>query len=817
MKSHTSHTRQHVTLILALLCLVGAAIVVPSSAAFAATNSAASWSTPVNLSAFINSSANDQQPAISPDGLSLYFTSNRAGGLGGFDMYVSHRVTIDAVWGSPVNLGSALNTTADEGNATFSRDGRIVFFQSKRPGGLGGIDIWRSQRDDPSDDFNWQPAVNLGATINSIADDNGPGYFEDAVRGNRQLYFGSSRSGGPGGTDIYVSKQMADGSFGTAALVTELNSSMNESDPSIRNDGLEILFHSNRTGTQGPNDLWVAMRASSLDAWSSPVNVGEPINSAASEQNAYLSADGLTLYFASDQPGGFGSTDLYVSSRPNFPCSLTELYGSSPWSGALTVINQADGTGIIIGTPDSAVGLTGIAFDSRGRLFASTREGTSKLIQINPNNGELVLTIGPINVGGTAIGIGDLSFQPTTGVLYGIRSNSDGAQAGGLLYTINVTTGVATYVGDTGAGASGGIAFAPNGTLYQVAHNSHFDYPSLNTIDPSDAHRIRTVSLSNYYDGLAVRPSDGILFATLGGSDTVYTINPDTGAESIVGSTGQGVSDLDFRTLCDSVTSRIDDPPFFVRQHYRDFLSRAADPGGFAFWTNEITSCGLDQQCFEVKRINVSAAFFLSIEFQQTGYLVYRAYKAAYGNLLNAPVPIKLNDFLPDTQEVGQGVIVNQPGWEQLLENNKQVFFAEFVQRSRFTSTYPTSLTPATFVDMLFANAGVVPSAIDRQAAISEFGSTSNTVDVVARARALRRISENPTLAQQEFNRAFVLMQYFGYLRRNPNDPPEPGLNFDGYNFWLNKLNQFNGNFVQAEMVKAFLVSSEYRQRFGQP
>jgi len=139
------------------------------------------------------------------------------------------------------------------------------------------------------------------------------------------------------------------------------------------------------------------------------------------------------------------------------------------------------------------------------------------------------------------------------------------------------------------------------------------------------------------------------------------------------------------------------------------------------------------------------------------------------------------------------------------------------VQRSRFASAYPTSLSPAQFVDALFANARVVPSTTDRSAAINEFGSATTTADATARARALRRVAENSTLAQQEFNRAFVLMQYFGYLRRNPNDPPEPTLDFQGYNFWLNKLNVFNGNFVQAEMVKAFLNSTEYRQRFGQP
>ncbi len=260
----------------------------------------------------------------------------------------------------------------------------------------------------------------------------------------------------------------------------------------------------------------------------------------------------------------------------------------------------------------------------------------------------------------------------------------------------------------------------------------------------------------------------------------------------------------------------IDDPSLFVRQQYLDFLNREPDAPGLAFWTNQITSCGSDAQCISAKRVNVSAAFFLSIEFQQTGYLVYRTYKAGYGNLPNAPVPVTFNEFLSDTQQIGQGVIVGQDGWEQVLENNKRAYFADFVTRSRFTVAYPTNLTPAQFVDGLFAKAGVTPSSAERTAAINEFGSATNTVDTAARARALRRVAENSVLAQQEFNKAFVLMQYFGYLRRNPYDQPEPTLDYAGYNFWLNKLNQFNGNYINAEMVKAFITSVEYRQRFGQ-
>lgn len=267
----------------------------------------------------------------------------------------------------------------------------------------------------------------------------------------------------------------------------------------------------------------------------------------------------------------------------------------------------------------------------------------------------------------------------------------------------------------------------------------------------------------------------------------------------------------------------IDGADFFVRQHYSDFLNRQPDAPGLAFWTNEITSCGADVNCVEAKRINVSAAFYLSIEFQQTGYLVERLYKSAYGDAtgtstlggahqLSVPI-VRFNEFLPDTQQIGQGLVVGQAGWEAVLENNKVAFCQAFVQRTRFTTAFANSMTPAAFVDKLFQNAGVTPLAADRDAAINEFAGAADTSNSAARARALRRVAENATLNQQEFNRAFVLMQYFGYLRRNPDSAPDA--DYTGYDFWLSKLNQFNGNFVNAEMVKAFIVSGEYRQRFG--
>jgi hypothetical protein len=256
-------------------------------------------------------------------------------------------------------------------------------------------------------------------------------------------------------------------------------------------------------------------------------------------------------------------------------------------------------------------------------------------------------------------------------------------------------------------------------------------------------------------------------------------------------------------------TNLADNPQFFVAQNYRDFLSREPDASGLNFWTGEITGCGANAPCVEVKRINVSAAFFLSIEFQETGYFVYKTYKAAFGNLPGKPVPVRMQQFFPDTQQIGRGVVVGQGNWQQQLDANKTAYAQGFVQRSDFLARYPSGMSAASFVDTLFANAGVTPTAQERNAAIAAYGAG----DTAGRAAALRSVVESQTLQQSEFNKAFVLLQYFGYLRRNPDDPPDS--DFSGYNFWLAKLNQFNGNFVAAEMVKAFITSSEYRQRFG--
>jgi len=254
----------------------------------------------------------------------------------------------------------------------------------------------------------------------------------------------------------------------------------------------------------------------------------------------------------------------------------------------------------------------------------------------------------------------------------------------------------------------------------------------------------------------------------------------------------------------------IDQTGFFVRQHYLDFLNREPDTDGFNFWTDQINSCGSDAQCIETKRINVSAAFFLSIEFQETGYLVYRIHKAAFGTQ-GQPVPIMFGRFLIDTQQIQKDVRVGIGNWQAQLEANKQAYALAFVQQNVFLNSYPSNLSANQVVAIMDTNAGGVLSQTEFDNLVAILGATPN--DVAKRAQVLRAIAEDEDLKSRDFNRAFVLMQYFGYLRRNPNDLPDG--DFSGFNFWLGKLNQFNGNFINADMVKSFLISGEYRHRFG--
>jgi hypothetical protein len=215
------------------------------------------WSSPLNLGADVNTSFEELAPHLSSDGLALYFASTRPESQGLEDLWVSRRPNRHSPWGLARNIGPAVNTPANERSPALSRNRRLLFFATDRAGGLGGFDIWVSWRADPDDDFGWQPPVNLGTGVNSAATDAGPSFLErERIP---QLYLASGRPGGPGGLDIYVAS-VPGGWAGPPVLVPELNSPQPDLTPSVRRDGLEVIFASSRPGGLGAFDLWHAFR-----------------------------------------------------------------------------------------------------------------------------------------------------------------------------------------------------------------------------------------------------------------------------------------------------------------------------------------------------------------------------------------------------------------------------------------------------------------------------------------------------------------------------------------------------------------------------
>lgn len=267
------------------------------------------WSPPANLGPIVNSPFNDLAAEISKDGLSLYFASNRPGGLGGNDIYVSRRAGPDEPWGAPVNLGEVINTAANEAGVHLSRDGHWMLFTSTRPGGAGGNDLYLSRRTDINDDFAWEPPQSLGAPVNSTDGELGPSVWGPEL----YLWRGPVATGNAPG-DIYMS-EMKGHAFGAPTPVEALNSPAHDEKPGIRFDGREIYLASNRAGGAGLLDLWVSTRQGNGHAWEVPANLGPTVNTAADDRRPALSGDGTLLFFDSNRPGGVGGLDLYVSTR----------------------------------------------------------------------------------------------------------------------------------------------------------------------------------------------------------------------------------------------------------------------------------------------------------------------------------------------------------------------------------------------------------------------------------------------------------------------------------------------------------------------
>ena len=259
----------------------------------------------------VNSAFGETAPALSKDGLSLYFSSVRPG-FGGNDLWVSQRTSTGEPWGLPINLGPVVNSAFGDLQPNLSHDGHWLFFASGRPGAEGGGDIWVSYREHVHDDFGWQPPASVGPGVNSpTRTEQHPNFFQNDDAGVSQLFFAGAGDG------IFVSDQVPNGTFGPARPVVELDSPAFDRSPSVRFDGLEVFFQSNRPGF-GLFDLWTATRRTVFDPWSAPINLGPLVNSIEGDGDPEIASDRETLYFGSNRPGGFGGNDLYMSTRTKF-------------------------------------------------------------------------------------------------------------------------------------------------------------------------------------------------------------------------------------------------------------------------------------------------------------------------------------------------------------------------------------------------------------------------------------------------------------------------------------------------------------------
>jgi len=266
-----------------------------------------------------NTESNEGCPFISADGKKFFIASNRPGGLGGLDIWVSTRANKHKPWGDPVNLGAPINTADNDFCPTLSRDGKTFFFASNRPGHCpGGVtpnaDLYTAKLNSR---LQTASVTHLGCEVNSGWDEHSP--FPQLMAGEGLVLFYSSArpadaSDAPGDHDLYSSPWRR-GAFQAGTQLSGINTTANEAQPNVRLDGREIFFWSDRAGTLGMADIYSSTKKWSADTWATPQNLGPNVNSDLAETRPSLSLDGRTLYFGSTRVGGEGQADIYVTRR----------------------------------------------------------------------------------------------------------------------------------------------------------------------------------------------------------------------------------------------------------------------------------------------------------------------------------------------------------------------------------------------------------------------------------------------------------------------------------------------------------------------
>jgi Tol biopolymer transport system component len=661
------------------------------------------------------------------------------------------------------------NNPAEDITPTWSPDGERLAFVSYRD---GNPEIYVMESD----------GGNPTRLTNNPADDLDPTWSPDG----RRIAFSSSRDNTG---EIYVMN--ADGS-GQTNLSN--NREGDDVQPEWSPNGSRLAFASNR-------DENFEIYVMNADGG----NQRNYSNNPATDSNPSWTA--MRIAFQSDR-----------DSLPNQPETNFEIYSMSgvDGSGQTRLTINADNPATAINESfdiDPARSTEGTVL-----AFASTRDGNFEIYVANTDGAR------PTRLTNNAEAN---DIQPAIQPLAQTPAQQGTLQFSAANYTVNEGAG-SIAITITRTGDSSGIADVDFATGNGTASERSDFVTTRSTIRFAAGETSRTVNVLITDD--VFLENDETINLSLADATNAVLGTPRTATLTI--------TDNDLLTL---TTNPIDERDFFVRQQYRDFLNRDPDAAGFAFWTGEydrrvnacntITDATQRLGCRSTARASISLAFFLSTEFQQTGFLVYRAYDVAFartgtprparGAAVSA-VAVTYDEFISDTQSIARGIVVGNTIDQGVLGTNTELFFRTFVQRPEFTARFPVDQSAQNYVNALLASADVVATDAMRAQLLADFGGGG----IEARARVLRRIADYDVVFQREFNRAFVLLQYIGYLRRDPD--------IAGYNFWLNKLDGAStstpinradvpndpeaiGRIRRAEMIEAFIRSCEYQRRFGQP
>lgn len=626
----------------------------------------------------------------------------------------------------------------------------------------------------------------------NTAEDFSPTWSPDGTR----LAFVSTRDGN---AEIYVMN--ADGTGQTRLT----NNPDGDISPKWNPNGLEIGFVSNRDG----NDEIYFMKPDGT-------NQTNITHHRADESSFAFSPDGFSIVFSSTREEN--DFDLYTMDVNTFEGVLILRLTSAPgadinpsWSARKIAFqsNRDENDEIYSLTldginsetrrtnnaeldvdPAQSSDATRIAFatsrDGNLEIYLMNADGTGLVRLTNNNASDLQPAIQPLGVLPLPAGAGASTVQ------FSAPNYSVGEDASGQV--------VVTRSGDL-SGASTVDFQTVNGTA--TNRRDYVFRAGTLRFGPGENNKTITLLIT---DDVFVEDDETL---------TVALSNP---SGAVLGSLNDATVTIRDNDSAPLMPNPIDDARFFVRQHYRDFLNREPDQAGWNYWTDQITSCGNNPQCLNSRRDSTSAAFFLSPEFQVSANFIYRMYK---GSLVQSTGPggrfPTYAEFIKDLQQTTAGIVVDSKLSPPVIETNRANFADQFVLRGEFRNIYD-SLNNQQYVDKLFATTGIVPTATERTALINGLAPGAGET----RASVLRKIVDGTRVTSdgvlefttrygkafydKEFDSSFVLMEYFGYLHRDPDDA--------GYQFWLAKLRQY-GNWVDAEMVRAFVTSPEYRNRFG--